>query len=65
MLTEILKLPCYSGSFFSCLIAIHLLKMGPIRDLTFLNKMFLIYFTIESIIGWGDGIFLFRLREEG
>lgn len=64
MLKEILKLPCYSGSLCSCLIAVHLLKMGHIRDLTFLNKMFLIYFTIESIIGWGESSFLFRLREE-
>ena len=64
MITDILKVPCYSGSFFSCLIAMNLFKMGHIRDLTFLNKMFLIYFTIESVVGWLDGSFLFRLIEE-
>ena len=64
MLTEILKLPFYSGSFFSSLIAVYLLRMGAIRDMTFLNKMFLIYFVFESIIGLVEGTFLFRLREE-
>ena len=64
MTTEILRVPYYSGSFFSCLIAMHLFKMGPIRDLTFLNKMFLIYFTIESVVGLVDGNFLFKLKEE-
>ena len=64
MLTEILKLPFYSGSFFSSLIAVYLLRMGAIRDMTFLNKMFLIYFVFESIIGLVEGTFLFRLRKE-
>ena len=64
MLTEILKLPFYSGSFFSSLIAMHLIRMGAIRDLTFFNKMYSIYFAIDSIMGLVDGIFLFRLREE-
>ena len=42
----------------------YLIRMGAIRDMTFLNKMFLIYFSFESIIGLVDGTFLFRLREE-
>ena len=64
MLSKLLKLPCYSGSFFSCLITMHLFKMGSVRDLTFLNKMFLIYFAIETIVGWEEGNHLIRLREE-
>ena len=64
MIKDILKVPCYSGSFFSGLIAMQLFKMGPIRELTFLNKMFFIYFTIESVVGWVDGNFLFRLLDE-
>ena len=64
MLDEILKLPFYFGSFFSSLISMYLMKMGAIRDMTFFNKMFLIYFAFESIIGLVDGTFLFRLREE-
>ena len=62
MLEELLKLPINSASFFSFLIVLNLLRMG-LSNMTFLNKMFLIYFSIETITSLVDGYLLFRLRE--
>ena len=62
MLEELLKLPINTAGFFSFLIALNLVRMG-ISNLTFLNKMFLIYFSSETIISLADGYLLFRLRE--
>ena len=62
MLEELLKLPIYSVCSLSLLIVFHLKKMG-FRNLSFLNKMFLVYFSSEAIISFVDGHLLFELIE--
>ena len=54
---------CYSGSTVSALIAASLLRMGNIKTMTFFNKMFILYFGIDSVIGVIEEYFLFRLNE--
>ena len=55
---------CYSGSLVSAVIAFRLLKMGNLDTMTFYNKMFILYFGIDSITGFLEEYFLFRLRED-
>ena len=55
---------CYSGSAVSVLIAASLLRMGNINTMTFYNKMFILYFGIDSVTGILEEYFLFRLNED-
>ena len=52
---------CYSGALLSLLIAWRLFK---IESLTFIIKMYLFYFTIDSIFGVLEAIFLFKLKRD-
>ena len=52
---------CYSGALLSSLIAWRLFK---IESLTFIIKMYLFYFTIDSIFGVLEAIFLFKLKRD-
>ena len=62
MFEELLKFPIYSVCSLSLFIVLHLKKMG-LCDLSFLNKMFLIYFSSETVISFVDGYLLFKLIE--
>ena len=62
MLEELLKFPIYSVCFLSLLMVFQLKNMG-LHNLNFINKMFLIYFSTETIMSFVDGYLLLRLRE--
>ena len=62
MLEELLKFPIYSVCFLSLLVVFQLKNMG-LHNLNFINKMFLIYFSSETIMSFVDGYLLLRLRE--
>ena len=64
MLSNVFEYICYSGSLVSAMIAVRLLKMGNLDAMTFYNKMFILYFGIDSINGFLEEYFLFRLRED-
>ena len=56
-----LQFLCYSGNFFSGMIARNIYRM---QQRTLFNKMFLIYFSIDCIIGMIHPVFLFQLFRE-
>ena len=64
MFSNVCEYICYSGSLVSAVIAVRLLKMGNLDTMTFYNKMFILYFGIDSITGFLEEYFLFRLRED-
>ena len=64
MFSNVSEYICYSGSLVSAVIAIRLLKMGNLSTMTFYNKMFILYFGIDSVTGFLEEYFLFRLRED-
>ena len=60
-LSMLAEVGCYSGALLSLLIAWRLFK---IESLTFIIKMYLFYFTIDSIFGVLEAIFLFKLKRD-
>ena len=52
------ELCCHAGAFLSLLIATKLLRM---ENLTFFNKMFLVYFSADFLFGKIETYFLFKL----
>ena len=54
---------CYSGCAVSAAIAARLLMMGNLHTLTFYNRMFILYYMLESVIGALEEYFLFRVKE--
>ena len=56
MLSEV---GCYCGPLLSARITWRLLKL---ESLTFIIKMYLLYFTIDSIFGLLEAFFLFKLK---
>ena len=64
MFSNVSEYICYSGSLVSAVIAVRLLKMGNLNTMTFYNKMFILYFGIDSVTGFLEEYFLFRLRED-
>ena len=52
---------CYLGLSLSALIALKLTKM---EKLTFLNKMFVVYFLLDFLIGTLETYLLFKVYEE-
>ena len=61
VLIFILEMLCYSGNIMSGIIAS---KIWKIQEKTLINKMFLVYFTIDCSIGAIDPYFLFKLYKE-
>ena len=55
------ELLCYSGGFLSLVIAWRLFKM---ENLTFLNKMFLVYFSTDFVFATVETYFQFKLLRE-
>ena len=64
MLREILQFAALSGSALSLLIVICILRIGSPHRLTFLNQMFFVYYSIDSVFGTFEIHFLFKLKEE-
>ena len=53
---------CYLGASLSALIAYRIYGMP---DKTFINKMFLLYFAVDAILGTLNTFLLFRLQRFG
>ena len=52
------ELGCHAGAFLSLVIATKLLRM---ENITFVNKMFLVYFSADFLFGNIETYFLFKL----
>ena len=63
-LRDILQCAAFTGDILSLLIVRSILRIGSPFKLTFLNKMFLTYYSVDSIIGTLETHFLFKLKEE-
>ena len=64
MLRDMLQATGFAGNILSLMIVWCILRIGNPLKLTFLNKMFLIYFSIDAIVGVTEIHFLFKLEEE-
>ena len=58
MLTEVL---CYTGAVLSAVIA---WRLSTMENLTWINKMFLAYFSFDCIFGIVETYLLFKLNRE-
>ena len=54
------ELGCYLGVLVSLIIVFNLMKM---KKLSFINKMFLVFFMIDALLGSLEIYFLFNLNE--
>ena len=61
---DMLQAAGFAGNILSLMIVWCILKIGSPLKLTFLNKMFLIYYAIDAIVGSTEIHFLFKLKEE-
>ena len=59
-LSMLAEVGCYCGPLLSARIAWRLLKL---ESLTFIIKMYLLYFTIDSIFGLLEAFLLFKLKK--
>ena len=64
MLRDMLEVVCFVGNVLSLLIVKCILRLGSPPELTFLNKLFLVYYVIDAIVGSTEVYFLFQLKEE-
>ena len=64
MFSKLSEYVCYSGSALSAVIAAKLLMMGNIHTMTFFNRMFILYYGIDSVLGVIEQYFLFRVKED-
>ena len=60
MILHFLNIFTFVGTVFSGIIAVQMLRMDK---LTFVNKLFLIYFIIDTVHGYLLGYFSFKLFE--
>ena len=56
-----LEMLCYSGNILSGIIALNIFR---IQEKTLFNKMFMVYFAIDCLIGVTDPYYLFKLFKE-
>ena len=63
MFTYFLEFPCILGSFLSGMLALNLLRMESPKAMNFVNKMFLLYFSVDFIVGLIQDFLLFKLSE--
>ena len=61
LLIYALEMLCYSGNFLSGIIAWNIWRM---QEKTHFNKVFMVYFAIDCLIGNIDPYFLFKLYKE-
>ena len=64
MLDDMLQAAAYSGNIVSLMIVISIIRIGSPLKLTFLNQLFLIYFSIDTIVGSIEIHSLYRLKEK-
>ena len=55
---EVAEVACYLGAALSALISLRILRM---REKTFINKIFLLYFFVDAIMGTANAFLLFRV----
>ena len=55
---------CYLSSGLSLLMAIKLFRIDKITKLTFINKMFLFYYSVDSVLGAHEAYWLYRIFDE-
>ena len=60
-LERVSEFGCYSGASLSGILAWRLFKM---ENKTFFNKMFLVYFSLDFVLGMVETFFLFKLCRE-
>ena len=60
-LERVSEFGCYSGASLSGILAWRLFKM---ENKTFFNKMFLVYFSLDFVLGMVETFFLFKLYRE-
>ena len=58
---EMLEVSTFLGNVFSALIARNILRL---QNKSFINKMFLFYFTTDFIMGMIETYLLFKLKRE-
>ena len=56
-----LEMLCYSGNIMSGMIAFKIWRM---QEKTYINRMFLVYFAIDCLIGILEPYFLFKIEKE-
>ena len=61
ILVYALEMLCYSGNFLSGIIAWNIWR---IQETTLINKVFMVYFAIDCLIGNIDPFYLFKLYKE-
>ena len=61
LLIYVLETLCLSGNVLSGIVAFNVWR---IEEKTYINKMFLVYFAIDCVIGATDPYFLFKLFRE-
>ena len=54
----------YLSSILSALMAFKLLRMDNFSKLTFINQMFLLYYSVDSVLGAHEAYYLFRIYYE-
>ena len=55
------KVLCYSGAVLSAVIVLRLVTM---ENLTWLNKMFLLYFSLDCVFGTAETFLFFKLHRD-
>ena len=61
LLIYALEMLCYSGNILSGIIALNIWR---IQEKTLFNKMFMVYFAIDCLVGVTDPYYLFKLYKE-
>ena len=56
-----LEMLSYSGNMLSAMIAFNIWRL---QEKTYINRMFLVYFAIDCLIGTLEPYFLFKLQKE-
>ena len=55
---------CYLSSVLSLMMAVKLARIDKITKLTFINQMFLLYYSVDSVLGAHESYYLFRIFDE-
>ena len=64
MIRNMLQAVCFFGNVLSLVIVTCIIRLGSPPKLTFLNKLFLLYYVTDAIVGSTEVNFLFQLNEE-
>lgn len=55
---------CYLSAALSLVMAIKLFRIDKLTKLTFINQMFLLYYSVDSVMGAHEAYYLFRIFDE-